>query len=147
MAATGIGDHIGDQLRAGPALGDQHLRHVGEVVTIADTETERVLTELKPADDSDGVILDTRPEHLIAPGTIHFAVLTPLAEVSAASVVGAPVVPATVTIHLLSRATPGRLRGRGKLLRRGRRLAVAEGEVFDGDKLVAKASVQFAVLG
>lgn len=102
---------------------------------------------LRPADDGDGVVLDTRPEHLIAPETIHFAVLTTLAEVSAAQAVGAPVVPATVTIHLLSRATPGQLRGRGKLLRRGRRLAVAEGEVFDGDKLVAKATVQFAVLG
>jgi acyl-coenzyme A thioesterase PaaI-like protein len=36
--------------------------------------------------------------------------------------------------------------GRGKLLRRGGRLAVAEGEVTQDDRLVAKATVTFAVL-
>ncbi len=99
-----------------------------------------------------GVALDTRPEHEILPGTIHFAVLTTIAEVAAAGSVEASVVPATVTVHLMRRATPGRLRGYGRLLRRGRRLAVAEGEVWQGERgdegtLVAKATVQFAVLG
>ena len=101
--------------------------------------------------DGEDVILDTRPEHEVIPGTIHFAVLTTLAEVSAAGVVEASVVPASVNVQLLRRATPGRLRGRGHLLRRGRRLAVAEGEVWqevDGEDavMVAKATVQFAVL-
>jgi acyl-coenzyme A thioesterase PaaI-like protein len=101
---------------------------------------------LRPGDDGESVVLDAGPEHQIAPDTIHFAVLTTLAEVSAAGAVGAPVVPAALTVNLLSRARPGRLVGRGKLLRRGGRLAVAEGEVTQDDRLVAKATVTFAVL-
>jgi acyl-coenzyme A thioesterase PaaI-like protein len=100
------------------------------------------------------VVLDTRPEHEVMPGTIHFAVLATLAEVSAAHAVGRAVVPASVQVNLLARARPGRLVGRGKVLRSGRRLAVAEGEVYqqpgvegEGDgELVAKAVVTFAVL-
>lgn len=101
---------------------------------------------LVPGAEPGTVLLDTRPEHQVAPETLHFAVLTTLAEVSAASSVGAPVVPASVTVNLLSRARPGRLVGRGRLLRRGRRLAVAEGEVFQEERLVAKATVTFSVL-
>ena len=52
------------------------------------------------------VVLDTRPEHQIAPGVIHFAVLATLAEVSAARAVGAPVVPASITLNLLARPPP-----------------------------------------
>lgn len=96
--------------------------------------------------DGSSVVLDTRPEHEVVPGTIHFAVLATLAEVSAAESVGASVVPAAVTLNLLSRAEPGRLTGRGRLLRRGGRLAVAEGEVTQGDRLVAKAVVTFALV-
>jgi acyl-coenzyme A thioesterase PaaI-like protein len=92
------------------------------------------------------VLLDTRPEHEVVPGTIHFAVLATVAEVAAAGVVGAPVVPAAVALTLLVRAQPGRLVGRGKLLRRGRTLAVAEGEVHQDEKLVAKVTVTFALI-
>ena len=103
---------------------------------------------LRRTDDGEGIVLDPRPEHQIMPGTIHFAVLTTLAEVAAAGSVGAPVVPASVNVELLRRAVADRrLEARGKLLRRGRRLAVAEGEVTQGNRLVAKATVTFAVLG
>ncbi len=102
---------------------------------------------LRPGDEPGTVLLDPRPEHQVAPDVIHFAVLTTLAEVSAASVVDAPVVPSTVTVHLLSRARLAPLVGRGRLLRKGKRLAVAEGEVTQDGQLVAKATVQFAVLG
>jgi acyl-coenzyme A thioesterase PaaI-like protein len=101
---------------------------------------------LRPGDEPGTVLLDPRPEHQVAPDVVHFAVLTTLAEVSAAGVVGAPVVPATVTVHLLNRATLAPLVGRGRLLRKGKRLAVAEGEVTQGGRLVAKATVQFAIL-
>ncbi len=105
---------------------------------------------LRPDEEGSGVVLDTRPEHEIIPGTIHFAVLTTLGEVSAAAAVGASVVPASLSVQLLRRAVPGRLHGRGRVLKHGRRLAFAEGEVFqetDGEEqLVAKVSVQFAVL-
>ncbi len=102
---------------------------------------------LAPGEDGESVILDTKPEHQVAPETIHFAVLTTLAEVSAAQAVAAPVVPAAISVNLMSRARPGRLVGRGRLLKRGRTLAVAEGEVRQDDKLVAKATITFAVLG
>lgn len=102
---------------------------------------------LQPGDDGESIVLETRPEHQIVPGTIHFAVLTTLAEVAAAQATGASVVPASVNVQLLSRAEPGRLVGRGRLLRRGRRVAFAEGEVTQDGKLVAKAAVQFTVLG
>ena len=97
--------------------------------------------------DSDGsVVLDTRPEHEVMPGTIHFAVLATLAEVSAAQAAGVPVVPAALSLQLLARARPGRLVARGRVLRRGKRLAFCEGEVHQGEELVAKAAVTFAVL-
>lgn len=99
------------------------------------------------AGDDGVVLLDTRPEHEVAPGTIHFAVLATLAEVSAAQAVAAAVVPTSVNVSLLSRARPGRLEGRGTVLKRGRRLAFAEGEVHQEGKLVAKAAVTFALLG
>ena len=101
---------------------------------------------LEPGPNPGTVLLEATEEHQIAPGTIHFAVLTTLAEVSAASAVEAAVVPANVSVNLLSRATPGRLEGRGSVVRKGRKLAVAEGEVWQGDRLVAKATVTFAVL-
>ncbi|HSF41710.1 MAG TPA: PaaI family thioesterase [Thermoanaerobaculia bacterium] len=101
---------------------------------------------MRPGDEPGTILLDPRPEHQVAPGVIHFAVLTTLAEVSAANAVGAAVVPASVTVHLLNRAGLAPLVGRGKVLRRGKRLAVAEGEVTQNGELVAKATVQFAVL-
>lgn len=101
---------------------------------------------LAPDADGDAVLLDTRPEHEVAPGLVHFAVLATLAEVSAARAVGDSVVPANVSLHLLSAAKPGRLVGRGRLLRKGRRLAVAEGEVHQDGALVAKAVVTFALV-
>lgn len=90
--------------------------------------------------------LTTRPEHEVAPGTVHFAVLTTLAEVSAARAVGKPVVPAAVNVQLLRRARPGRLVGKGRALKVGRTLAFAEGEVTQEGQLVAKATVTFALL-
>ena len=91
------------------------------------------------------VSLDTRDEHQVAPGTIHFAVLATLGEVAAASVAGAPVVPVDVQTRLLRRARPGRLVGRGHLLKRGRSLVFTRGEVLQDEELVAEVAVTFAV--
>jgi len=93
------------------------------------------------------VVLDTRPEHEVAPGTVHFAVLATLAEVAAAGATGVSVVPASVHLSLMRRAVPGRLEGRGQVLKRGRTLLVAEGEVRQDCDLVAKATITFAVVG
>jgi len=101
---------------------------------------------LRPGADGKSVELETRPEHQVAPGLIHFAVLATLAEVSAARAVGAAVVPASIHLNLMSRAEPGLLRGVGTVLKRGRRLTVAEGLVHQGDRIVAKATVTFAMI-
>jgi acyl-CoA thioesterase len=101
---------------------------------------------IRGGDDGASVVLDAGPEHLVAPETVHFAVLATLAEVAAAQAAGVPVVPAAVNVQLLARARPGRLVGRGRLLRRGKRLAFAEGEVSQDGEVVAKATVTFAVL-
>ena len=100
---------------------------------------------LVPGEDG-SVVLDAGAAHEVAPDTVHFAVLATLAEVAAARAVSAPVVPAAVSVQLLSRARPGRLVGRGRVLKRGRRLAFAEGEVTQEGELVAKATITFALL-
>jgi acyl-coenzyme A thioesterase PaaI-like protein len=56
-------------------------------------------------------------------------------------------VPVSITVHLLSRAGLAPLVGHGRLLRKGKRMAVAEGEVTQDGQLVAKATVQFAIVG
>lgn len=101
---------------------------------------------LEPAPDGGGVRLTTREEHEVAPGIIHFAVLATVAEVAAARAAEAAVVPASVHLSLLRRARPGELIGRGRVLRRGRRTAVVEGEVLQDAELVAKVTVTFAVV-
>lgn len=102
---------------------------------------------LKPGEQPGEVTLETRPEHEVGGGYVHFAVLATVAEVAAAGVAGAPVVPAQISLSLLSTAKLGKLIGRGKVIRRGRRLIVAEGEVWQDDALVAKALVTFSVVG
>ena len=98
------------------------------------------------SEDGAAIVLDPRPEHEVAPGTIHFAVLTTLAEVAAAHAAQVPVVPTTVTVQLMRRAKTERLEARGRVLKSGRTLVFAEGEVYQGEELVAKAAVTFARL-
>ena len=91
------------------------------------------------------VTLETRDEHQVAPGIIHFAVLATVAEVSAAGAVGGSAIPTGVELHLLQAAKPGTLEGKGTVLRKGKHSAVAEGEVRQGGTLVAKAVVTFSI--
>lgn len=99
---------------------------------------------LRAGADPASVVLETRPEHEVMPGTIHFAVLATLAEVAAAAAAGAAVVPTALSLQLLRRARPGALEARGRVLKAGRTLIFAEGEVFQDGELVAKAAVTFA---
>ncbi|MCP4201911.1 MAG: PaaI family thioesterase [bacterium] len=98
------------------------------------------------SEDGRSIVLDANEEHLVAPDTVHFAVLATLGEVSAAQAVAKPVVPVAVSLQLMSRARAQRLTARGKVLKSGRSLAFAEGEVTQGDKLVAKVTVTFALI-
>lgn len=103
---------------------------------------------LKLGADGETVELEARaPEHQIGHGIVHLAVLTTLGEVAAAHAVGTSVVPSTVTAHLLRPAPIGPLSARGRVLKRGKRLCTAEGEVTAAGQLVAKVTVTFAVTG
>jgi acyl-coenzyme A thioesterase PaaI-like protein len=101
---------------------------------------------LEASSDGKSIGLDPREEHLIAPDTVHFAVLATLGEVASAQAVGRPVVPVAVSIQLMSRARAARLTATGRVLKSGRSMAFAEGEVTQGDKLIAKVSVTFALI-
>jgi len=96
------------------------------------------------AGDGSSVLLEATERHEVAPGTIHFAVLSTLAEVAAAQAVAASVVPTHVSVQLVKRAQTGKLEARGRVLRAGRALVFAEGEVYQLGVLVAKATVTFA---
>ncbi len=101
---------------------------------------------LRLAADGETVELEARaPEHQIGHGMVHLAVLTTLGEVAAAQAVGVAVIPSTLTANFLRAAPIGPLSARGRVLKRGRRLCTAEGEVFAEEKLVAKVTVTFAV--
>jgi uncharacterized protein (TIGR00369 family) len=103
---------------------------------------------LRPGADGATIELDPAPEHEAAPGTVHFAVLATLAEVAAAHAAGAPLVPTQISVQLLRRAVSGaRLEGRGRVLRAGRTLVFAEGEVRQAGELLAVATVVFARVG
>ena len=101
---------------------------------------------MQAGDEPGELFLETRAEHEVMPGTVHFAVLTTLAEVAASQVAGSAVVPCNISVHLLRRAAPGRLDAKGVLVKKGRTQTVCEGEVRQDGKLVAKATVLFAVM-
>ena len=101
---------------------------------------------MEPGDQPGELILNTRPEHEVMPGTIHFAVLTTLAEVAASQVAESAIVPCQLNVNLLRRASPGRLEAKGILIKKGRRQTLCEGEVRQDGKLVAKVAVLFAVV-
>jgi acyl-coenzyme A thioesterase PaaI-like protein len=103
---------------------------------------------LRLAADGATVELDPAAEHEAAPGTVHFAVLATLGEVAAARAAGVPVVPAQLSVQLLRRAVSGaRLEGRGRVLRAGKTLVFAEGEVTQAGERVAVVAVTFARIG
>jgi uncharacterized protein (TIGR00369 family) len=94
--------------------------------------------------------------HLQQDGVVHAGVLATMADhtsgTAGASIIGADayVLTAEFKINLLRAARGERLHCVGTVLKPGRRLIVAESEVFDGDpdsgKLVAKAMVTLAVM-
>ncbi|MHC4958403.1 MAG: PaaI family thioesterase [Planctomycetota bacterium] len=103
---------------------------------------------MKLGDDGETVELEARaPEHQIGNGMVHLAVLTTLGEVSAAHAVDKAVIPTAVTANFLRPAPIGKLTAKGTVLAGGKRIVTAEGHVHAGDKLVAKVTVTFAVVG
>ena len=100
--------------------------------------------------------LDVKPRHLQQTGVVHAGVLATLADHSAGaagSTVLAPdqyLLTVEFKINLLRAATAPRLWCRAQVLKPGRRITVAESEVFAAmeteTRLVAKATVTMAVL-
>lgn len=100
---------------------------------------------LRVGADGESIELAPGAAHEAVPGAVHFAVLATLAEVAAAHAAATAVVPTHVSVQLLRRATSGvTLVGRGRVLKAGRTLIFAEGEVAQAGELVAKATVTFA---
>jgi len=99
--------------------------------------------------DADGAIrLDPDARHEVASGTIHFAALATLGEVAAARAADAAVVPTHLSVQLMRRATPGApLLARGRVVKAGRTLIFAEGEVSQGGEPVALVAATFARVG
>ena len=101
-------------------------------------------------------VLALEPHHLQQDGVVHAGVLATMADhtsgTAGASIIGvdAYVLTAEFKINLLRAARGERLHCVGTVLKPGRRLIVAESEVFDGvpdsGKLVAKATVTLAVM-
>jgi len=101
-------------------------------------------------------ILLLTERHLQQDGVVHAGVLATMADHTSgsagASVIGPDeyVLTAEFKINLLRAARGERLHCIGTVLKPGRRLVVAESEVFDGDprkaRLVAKAIVTLAVM-
>ena len=100
--------------------------------------------------------LDVKPRHLQQTGVVHAGVLATLADHTAGAA-GTTVITAETflltvefKINLLRAASAPKLWCRGQVLKAGRRLCVAESEVFASmettTKLVAKATVTMAVL-
>jgi uncharacterized protein (TIGR00369 family) len=94
--------------------------------------------------------LAIRPEMLQQDGVVHAGVISTLADHTAGAAAGSTLgpgrTPLTVElkINLLRPATGERLRCRARVVRAGRRLVVAESEVFAADQLAAKALVTLA---
>lgn len=92
--------------------------------------------------------LSPEARHEVAPGLVHFAVLTTMGEVAAAQAAAAAVVPTHISVQLVRRASSeAELVARGRLLKSGRTLIFAAGEVAQNGELVAAVTVTFARVG
>jgi len=113
-----------------------------------------VLAAIAPGRCETRLVLAER--HLQQDGVVHAGVLATMADHTAGAAgasligVGEYVLSAEFKINLLRAAGQNRLHCIGTVLKPGRRLIVAESEVFDGDpesgRLVAKATVTLAVM-
>lgn len=100
--------------------------------------------------------LEVRAEHFQQDQVLHAGVLSTMADHTAGAAAGTLIANDQIVltvefkVNLLRAARGERLRARAKILRPGKRLSVAESEVFsqekDSEVLVAKALVTLAVL-
>lgn len=91
------------------------------------------------------------PQHFNPYGVVHGGVIYSLADTSMGAVIAPQLADhertATIEIKInyLAPVRDGAIRAETTLVNRGRRVAVLEADVFNGDRLVAKALGSFAI--
>jgi uncharacterized protein (TIGR00369 family) len=117
----------------------EFIRHLGiELVSVGEGTCETRLS--------------IKPEHGQQHGHIHAGVITTLADhtaggaARAAVAAGFDVLTIEFKINFLKPGSGKELRAKGKALRAGRSIAVAESEVYDGEALIAKCTSTLAVI-
>ena len=100
------------------------------------------------------IALDAAPHHLNLPGVLHGGMIATLADTAAGLAVRTELTPGrthvttSLTVQYLRPGAPGRIVGRGRVLRIGRTLAHAAADVVVADgRLLATASATIALGG
>ncbi len=109
---------------------------------------------LQADDDGSLVEADPLPEHLNGGGIVHGGYLTALLDsatgwaVHAKIPAGVPAPHVQLSVQYVRAALPGTtLVCRGRCVSAGRRIASAEAEITQGDRVIARAVTSHAVLG
>lgn len=111
------------------------------------------LIGLRHLDDADGGQneIEVGPRHFNPYGVVHGGVIYSLADTSMGAMLSPELAEnertATIEIKInyLAPVREGSIRCQTTIVNRGRRVAVLESEVFNGDRLVAKALGSFAI--
>ena len=111
---------------------------------------EHVQLQVEPVDEGTGrVVVDAGDEHLNPHGTVHGGLLATMLDVAMGTAVattgGESPVTVSLAITYLEPGQPGRLVATAKVRKRGKRLIVVEGQVEQGDDVVADALATFSV--
>jgi uncharacterized protein (TIGR00369 family) len=111
---------------------------------------EHVALQVEPHEEGAAeVVVDAGDDHLNPNGTVHGGVLATMLDVAmgtaAATASGEAPVTVALTVTYLEPGQPGRLVAKAKVRKRGKRLLVVEGEVVQGDSVVADALGTFSV--
>jgi len=96
--------------------------------------------------------ISSKGKHMNLWGTVHGGVIASLADAACSASIfphlkeDEMIMTAVLQIHYFAPVKSGDLRGKGRVIRRGRRLAHAEAEIFDDrNQLIAKGSASFVI--
>lgn len=111
------------------------------------------LTVTRVAPGEVDVVLETEPHHLNLVGIVHGGVIATIANTATGIALrtilepGLSHVTAQLNVHFLAPGKAGKLTGRGRALKAGRRMGYAEADVVDEDgQMLARASATFIVM-
>ncbi len=111
---------------------------------------EHVGLSADPIEDGTArVSVDADDRHLNQHGSVHGGVLATMLDAAMGTAISSTGAESPVTVSLtvtyLSPGEPGRLEATARVRKRGKRLLVVEGEVVQGETVVADALATFAV--